>query len=94
MFFFLGEPREGDEPTKEKNIQDAGSNKKDAGDEQVFLSFSFIYRPNFGTEVGLALDRNCLTLDRNCLTEYSALGSSVADPGCLSRIQGQKDPGS
>jgi hypothetical protein len=46
MFFFLGEPREGDEPTKEKNIQDAGSNTKDAGDEQVFsfLQFQLLFK--------------------------------------------------
>jgi hypothetical protein len=95
MFFFLGEPREGDEPTKEKNIQDAGSNTKDAGGEQVFLSIIFFFRSNFGTELGLSLGRNCRTVFR---TEYRALGCSVADLGCLCRIQDSNffilDPGS
>jgi hypothetical protein len=96
MFFFLGEPREGDEPTKEKNIQDAGSNTKDAGDEQVFFSFSFIYCSNFESQRGLTF--NILSLDRNCLIVFRTVGSSVADPGCLSWIQDSNffilDPGS
>jgi hypothetical protein len=83
MFFLQGEPREGDEPTKEKNIQDAGSNAKDAGDEQVFLSFSFIYPPYFEKERGLTF--STLSLNRNCLifllTEYSAIGSNVCAHG-------------
>jgi hypothetical protein len=86
MFFLRGEPREGDEPTKEKNIQDAGPNAKDAGDEQVFLTFSFVYPPNFVTQWGLTF--KTLSLDRNCPIVFRTVGSSVADPGCLPRIHG------
>jgi hypothetical protein len=92
MFFIRGEPREGDEPTKEKNIQDAGPNKKDAGDEQVFLSFSFFHCSNFETQRGLTF--NTLSLDRNCLIVFRTVGSSVADPGFCpgSRVKKIPDP--